>query len=349
VLAIARRIADPTDALGKRARIELLATSGLSSEGIELALTEHLEQGATPAELEALCSASDEAATRVFVVLAGTVCVAAVRAIALALAASPHVLVKPSRRDPTVAAILTEVLDPELRAHGGSIQTVTGIDEASSGDAVHAYGSNETLAALRSALPGGVFYWPHGAGFGLAVVTESDTIDEAAHSIARDVVPFDQRGCLSPRIVAVEGDAHRARAVVAALDRALADSAGRIPRGKLSDEELRELESYTRLMRASGEVTVGTSHVIGLDPEPSSLWLGPGCRALHVVPVLADTITALLAPLAPAVASLGSNASTPLMNRITAACPGARRSPLGHMQRPAFDGPVDLRTRPGVT
>src|SRR5690606_25696714 len=83
----------------------LLETSGLSREGVEWALARCLERAPTRAELEGLVG-SVAPAPRAHVILPGSVFVAAHRALALALAASSRVAVKPSRRDPALVEAL---------------------------------------------------------------------------------------------------------------------------------------------------------------------------------------------------------------------------------------------------
>ena len=144
LLDLGRTIADPTTDLGREVRAGLNATHELSPEGVELALREHLETSASPADrrsLEAWCEPSE----RCLVVLSAHVCVAALRAIALALASAPRVLVRPSRRDPVLASVLVR----ELARRGVAIEQIEDVRGiARSGDQLHAYGSAEALAAI---------------------------------------------------------------------------------------------------------------------------------------------------------------------------------------------------------
>ncbi len=94
LLAIAARVADPEDPLGREARAALLETAGLSREGLELALRHHLETAASAAELDALVAGASTA-PRCHVVLSASVCVAPLRALALALACSETIRLKP--------------------------------------------------------------------------------------------------------------------------------------------------------------------------------------------------------------------------------------------------------------
>src|SRR5207248_544833 len=78
--------------------------------------------------------------------------------------------------------------------------------DARAGDVVHVYGRRESIAAIRRELPASVRIVEHGPGFGVALVdAESTSIDEAAEWLSWDVVAFDQRGCLSPKVALVRG------------------------------------------------------------------------------------------------------------------------------------------------
>ena len=98
------------------------------------------------------------------------------------------------------------------------------------------------------------------------------------------MVPFDQRGCLSPRAALVEGGAARAAAFARALHDALDALAARVPRGSLDASTTAEIALYRATIQAVGELCEGRDHVVGLDPEPRALVLPPAARVVHVVP-----------------------------------------------------------------
>jgi hypothetical protein len=341
LLAIARRIADPKDPLGVEARAELGATTGGSREGIDLALREHLEIDPSAEEIASLVASASSRAHRCHVVLSSTVSVGALRAIALGIAAAPTVLVKPSRRDPALARLFVRELatSDAFRHAGGRIRIEPTVD-AEASDVVHAYGSDETLVALGRSLPTGVRLEGHGTGFGIALVGPRDPIDEVAAALARDVVIFDQRGCLSPRLVVVDGP-ERARTFAEALFRAL--GATGVPRGRLTQDDAADIRRYVELMRGVGEVWSSDDGVVGLDVEPESTWIGPACRVVHVMAATPSRTLELLAPVARHVTTVGHLLDDDLARAVLAACPGARSARPGRMQHPPFDGPVDRR------
>lgn len=335
----ARRIADGADALGRRARDALVPSAGLSREGVETALRECLETSPSDAEVRALVG-SVTPARAAHVVLSSAVFVAAHRAIALGLAASPRVFVKPSRREPLMARSLADAA-PELFTLVEEIRP-----EAS--DVVFAYGSDETLTSIAAGLPHDVRFEGHGTGFGVAAVEGAMAPSSVAAALAHDAVLFDQRGCLSPRVVLVEGTLEEARAFAAALAGALEEEERRIPRGALSATEVAEIVRYRDTMRYAGDVYgSGAAGWVGLGPRESAPVVAPVGRNLHVA--VTANAAALLSPLSRWVTTIGVSGSGSFSDRVFAAAPRARRSEVGRMQRPAFDGPVDGRgARPSV-
>lgn len=343
VVAAGRRIADPQDALGREARARLVESSGLSRAGVELALTQHLEVDPAPEHLDALL-ASSGSAPRCHVVLSSNVCTGALRAVAVAVATAPSVVVRASRRDPVIAGLLVRALsaDPAFAAAGGTI-VEAGTISAMAGDELHVYGGDEAVAALSAGAPPGAVVRGHGTGLGVAVVGEGVDLAAAAAGLARDVVPFDQRGCLSPRAALVGGGAERAVAFGEALDHSLAVLGEEVPRGDLDPATASDLALYRATIEAVGVFHGGEGHAVGVDPEPRALVLPPPARVVHVAAADAASAPALLAAWAGFVTSVGADDDGALTRAALAVVPGARRARLGAMQRPPLDGPVDRR------
>ncbi len=310
----------------------LVRSTGLSPEGVALALRAHLELAPSASEVARLIARAMPA-PHVHVVLSANVFVGALRAIACAVAAAPKVTVQTSSREPTFAdALLTAITSPAISKVDREIVSRMTIGE------IHVYGRSETIAAVRaSALPG-VVVRAHGPGFGIACIAGSDDLAIAATALASDVVVFDQRGCLSPRVAFVVGDAARASAFAKALASALETWATHVPRGALASDEVAEAARYVETMRFAGEAFVGPSSVVGMS---DTFVLPPTGRHVHVVAVArgADVATALGDAL-PFVTTAGTNDG-----EIAASFPSAVRiAALGEMQKPPFDGPVDLRS-----
>jgi hypothetical protein len=334
----ARRIADPEDALGRRARETLPASTGLSRQGVELALAQCLETRPTRAELEALCSFAPTA-PRAHVLLASNVFVAAHRAVALAAASSTRVWVRASRREPQMAALLHE-------AAAGAFTLVEALDPKP-GDQLWAYGSDETLRDLEQRCAPGVVLYGHGAGIGVAAVEPAASSAEArleelrgaARSLAADIVPFDQRGCLSPRLALVRGRADEARSFAEALGAELARLERSVPRGELDPGEAADAVRWKDSMAYAAELFPAGSGAVAYGSD--AMALPPPGR--HLLVVCCEAFGPLLRPFEHAIAALGIHGAPKLTDELRDVAPRARRSALGAMQRPAFDGPVDLR------
>jgi hypothetical protein len=340
LLTVARRIADPADPLGQRARTVLPTATGLSAEGVELALTRCLETGPTDLELRTLCEGVAPA-PRAHVLLSSNVFVAAHRAIAIALAASPHVEVRASRREPEMTKLL----------HAGDPYLFRVVEDlaAGPGDHVWAYGTDATLTALRDELVSGVVLHPHGPGIGVTVLqpasgSEAGAVHElraAARALAQDVIPFDQRGCLSPRVCCVVASVAATREFAVALAKELSQSEYAVPRGALDADEAADVAWYRDTWLYAAELLPAGKGWVGLEAEGERLLVPPPGRNLHVMRT--PEPARALRPLAPSVAAVGYLGPVELRDSLRALLPRARLSGLGAMQRPRFDGPVDRR------
>jgi len=317
----------------------LVESTGLSAQGVELGLWHYLELSPSESELSTLVETSI-AASHVHVILAANVFVAALRSLAVACAASASVTVKPSRRDPVLARALVRAA-PSLDIEIVESLSVDHLAHMSQAEA-HVYGSDETAVAVRASLPRDVLVRAHGTGLGVAVVTSDGSLEEAAQGLAADTVVFDQRGCLSPRIVIVLGDRSRAEAFVRALADQLTQHGRVIPRGNLTPEEKAAAARYAETMRFMGEVVRGDDFAVALGADEGPLVVPPPGRHLTVAVARdLDAAKRLLAPLRAFIVALGTDDARVGKGVVTGA--RVRVSALGQMQKPPFDGPVDLR------
>jgi hypothetical protein len=337
LIAAARRIADARDALGKEARAELPRATGLSPEGVELALTRCLEIHPSGDEILALVR-SVPRVPRAHVLLSANVFVGAHRAIALAVAASSDVVVRPSRREPVLVSLLDRASPALFR--------VTDRLEPRPGDHLWAYGEEATLAAVRREVSEAVAVHGHGPGFGVvfvdaAALASATDLAATAEAVASDVVPFDQRGCLSPRIVFVVAEASLVRAFAEALSGALARAGERIPLGRLDSEEIAARTRYRDTLLAVGTALPSGEGLVGLDLEGRAVVVPPVGRNVHVMRCTEpETVEPTLGR---AVTSVGVAGTGVFVRHVSSLFPHARIAEPGGMQRPPFDGPVDRR------
>ena len=334
LLQSARTLVDPATERGRQARERLVRSSGLSIQGVELALSRCLETEPSEREVEALIRGTATAQVA-HVLLSANVFVAAHRAIAIGLAASDTVCVRPSRREPEMAELL-------LSGAPNAFQLVSEL-APHSGDRVWAYGSDETLDEIAVTLPPGVAFHGHGTGFGVAVLDGQlgqSSIEEALALLAEDVALFDQRGCLSPRVLLVMGGPPAAREIAEALAHALGALEERIPRGELEPAEAVQISRFRDTAHYAGEVfSAGLGFVSAGNDER---WLLPPTgRNVHVLPS-ADPVRTLT-PFGPLITSCAFAGDPALGSALRRALPGARSAEFGAMQRPPFDGPVDRR------
>jgi hypothetical protein len=332
LLAAARMLAKPENAEGRALRGRLLETTGLSEAGIELGIARSLETAPSAAELDALLDSTPES-PRAHVLLSANVFVAALRAIAIGVASSERVQVRASRRDPALAAALHALVPNSFE--------LTAELAPAPGEHFWSYGSDETLATLRKSLPPGVWFHEHGHGIG-AVVADARTWASAdARAIALDTVLFDQRGCLSPRVVCVVGGREQAQSIAQAVAGELKALELELPPGPKSVEEAAEARQNRDAAAYAFELFDAGSGWVSLAPE---IVIPAAGRNLHVVPTT-DAARALL-PYSKHLTCIGTNAPPALLAELQDTFSGVRLTALGDMQRPPLDGPVDRRHGP---
>jgi hypothetical protein len=262
------------------------------------------------------------------------------------LAASEQVFVRASRREPLFAELLKEAVP--------GLFTLVSELKPEAGDVMWAYGSDQTLTEITAQLPQGVQLHAQGSGFGVVAVREGDLAESDwkpfVDGVALDTALFDQRGCLSPRLVLAEGSGAFAERLQRELLDALDRVAVEIPRGRLLPEEQADVTWYRECVRSLGSwqyseggssASLTTSAVAliegKLEPVP------PPGRALQICH-LADLV-ATLKEVTPQITCVAhpANAPAPWKSALRSTVPHARHCRAGQMQRPPFDGPADLR------
>ncbi len=186
---------------------------------------------------------------RTLVIAAGSIFQPMISSVTHALLVKSAVTVKcsahESRLMPIFVRILTEI-NPDIGAAVDVLPARIGkeaIDFHS--DAVIAYGSDESLAAIRSRLPAGARWIGHGhkvsvAALGREVIESDPALTAAARALAEDIALYDQTGCLSPQCVYVETSGRR---VAKQLAQELETAARRLPPGRLSNARAAAVQS----------------------------------------------------------------------------------------------------------
>lgn len=327
----ARVLGNPQTDAGRSLRRRLLETSGLSAANIELGLTRCLEIEPVDEHLQALLASTPEA-PHAHVRLSGNVFVAALRAIVIGLASSAQVSVRASRRDPALAEAL-QTLAPQL------FELTTQL-APKPGDHFWSYGSDATLAEVKASLPSGVWFHHHGSGFGAAVVDASALTAEQTRELALDSALFDQRGCLSPRVVCVIGSHEQALDVAKDLATELTALERELPPGPQDAAQAADARRDRDAAAYAFELFSAGSGWVSFAPE---LVVPPAGRNLHVS-ATPDPLRALT-PFIQHITCIGTNADS-LAGQLRHTFGGARLVALGDMQRPPLDGPVDRRLDP---
>lgn len=335
----AELIADASTDLGKRARHELAEETGLSPANVDLALLfslEHEASRATILQLGARLAPSE----RSHVLLSANVFVAAYRAILIGILQGQSCQVRASRRAQTMAHLLAEGSE-------GAFELVREL-QVEPGDHVWAYAHDSTLEELRKNLPHGARLHAHGSGMAAAVLFEplieatEEELDQLACDLTTDIILFDQRGCLSPRILLLQGSESFARDFQTRLQRALEDAEEQVPRGTLSPEESAAEKRYLMTFEYVGGLAPAGRGSVTLDPEPERLIVPPIGRHLHIT----RTEAALdrLKELGPSLTAIAHHGQPHLPGLLREAIGERRMVAFGELQRPPLDGPVDLRS-----
>ena len=256
----------------------------------------------------------------VVLVGAATVYTALLPWLVLLAEAGATVRVKPAQGQERWVAVLAAIT-------GATIYCWRGGDEESEAvalrgaDAVLAFGSDETIAALRARVPSGALFFGFGARFGLAYAAKLGA--KEIDGLVRDVALYDTDGCMSP--VGLLTPAAIDVGTLDALAEAMQAAEQRWPRGLISAEAAATIRARVFLARAFGQVREGPAWtVIQLPARFFSPIALP--RVLTVYP--ADALT-----------DLGPHAH--LLGTVAGDAPTAkipRRCALGEMQAPPHDG-----------
>ncbi len=275
--------------------------------------------------------------------LAGSVPTATFAALLLPLLAGSTVWAKPSSADPVTPALfrdsLAEVGLPEVMRIAAEDEVLREVD------CLVAYGSDETIEAVRRRLPAAKLFVGYGHKLSLAAIGTHVSVAEAAVDLALDLSLWDGRGCLSPAyILVMDEPAGRAELFAAELARALADCEDKLPRPTLDPAEeahIREQRAFAGL-RPDGRLwasEASTSWTVAYDPNGPL----PSPGALRLARVVATQSLAELGErcreLSPHLSSIGHCGwGGDLEIAAIAGASGASRiCPLGRMQLPPID------------
>jgi len=214
------------------------------------------EAGTTGALLETL------------VILPGNVIGPAIQAAYCAAIAGANVTLKPARAERHLAAIVSRQFDRLGAGLIGSAKAVywPGGETAAEASAfgrvkrVIAFGDGATIDQIRSRAPEDVEVIGYGESYSIGFVHGDADVARAAARAALDICLFDQRGCMSPQTVYVEGDPGRALLFARTLAREMQDLGATLPRAAFAPGERELVASAARRLAATA-----------LEPAPHGL------------------------------------------------------------------------------
>ncbi len=249
---------------------------------------------------------------------AATVYTALLPWLVLLAEAGATVKVKPAQGQERLVTALAAITGATVhRWQGGDLEPeAKALHDA---DAIIAFGSSQTIAALRARAPQTALFFGFGARFGLAY---ADTLAEREiTALVRDVALYDTDGCMSP--VGVVTPAALDAGTLDALAGAMHAAERRWPRGAIRPEDAAAIRARVFLARAFGQMREGDGWtVLQLPPHLFKPFALP--RVLTVYPGLTD-----LGPHAELLGTVAGNAPP---------VAASRRCALGTMQTPPHDG-----------
>lgn len=219
-------------------------------------------------------------------------------------------------------------------------------------EAVVVTGQDETIAAVRALTPVTTRFVGQGHRLSLALVGRDTDWETAVQAVARDIVLFDQQGCLSPAYVLVEeGGSARAGDFAQRLSQALAAASVEFPRGRSSPEMAMRIQHWrdtAALVGATVYAPKETDWTVVYDPQ-AAVNVGSLSRFVVVRP-LADLQAApeALRPWQGRLQALGWAVSPGRQESLAerlAPLGLSRLCPLGQMQHPPATWHQDGRSR----
>ena len=294
----------------------------------------------------------------VLVILPGNIIGPAIASAYCAAAAGANVILKSPGNERAIAPILAEqfaTLGTPLAGSidsrywkGGDFEIEPALFAAVRKIVV--FGSDEVLAEIARRAP--VPLRGYGTSYSVGFVTADADLATAASGAAHDVAMFDQRGCMSPQTIYVEGDEGRSLLFARALEAELRKVEQTLPRRRLTNDEAAAVAMSIRKLSVSAlapkthgldTMMIGPDQggapgfVVVVEPDGPPTTEGfarivsvKPCGNVESLVAIAMTATMKLESL-----GLGGTVTTAQRERLLAAG-FLRVCPLGEMQRPPF-------------
>jgi Acyl-CoA reductase (LuxC) len=349
----------------RRAARQAFSNGEWPQEVVELALDNVFYDAervlAEPSQREGqLLPSSQSGLKDVLAILPGNVIGPTIATAYCAAAAGATLMLKSSSRELRLAEIVAaqfESLGPPLaktltpvRWSGGDEDFEAKIFPQAS--RILVFGDDRTVADVRRRTPDGIDVIGYGSAYSLGFVPSNADQATAAKAAAGDVALFDQRGCLSPQTIYVEGDEAKATLFAHALAGEL-DAIGRVlPRAPSRETEKAALAEFVRRLliralptsaHALDAVILGSreggipEYVVGVEHFSAPVCAGFG-RIVIVKPCQSPLDAASAAKkLGNRLDTIGiAGLLTPELLETFGKSGAGRICPLGEMQRPPF-------------
>lgn len=246
----------------------------------------------------------------------------------------PHCLKVP--REQTIFAHL---LYQSLIAHSPSFNNLFDLDNGedlptfykklSQADLVIAYGHDETLSHLQNYISPNATFIAHGHTESAAIIFSEATNILTLEKLADDMLSYDQRGCLSPRVTFIEagGELSPSECAQTFAEMILPRATKRWPRGRLLSGEAAEIFHQRILYKFRGTVYTGSDWTICYDD--TSLWPEITLPRFMIFKPLLPMIESMAKHSLMQIGYAGSNEKMAKTNKKL----HARLCPIGEMQK----------------
>ena len=249
---------DPASDVRFQAR-ETLAGGAWPEQTVEIALDNVLWDLDEARVVELARRINSTGTVDVLVILPGNVIGPAIQTAYCAAIAGARVALKAAHSEPYLAEIVSRQfhqLGGPLRGCAKAVYWPSG-DTAAEARAcvgiqrIIVFGEDATIGQVRSRAPVGVEVVGYGESYSVGFVHAGADLTQAAARTTLDVCLFDQRGCMSPQTIYVEGDAGRALLFARTLARELESMRSILPRAAFAPGERDLLAGAVRRFAAT--------------------------------------------------------------------------------------------------
>ena len=200
---------------------------------------------------------ANDDARPILVVLPGNIIGPTIASAYCAAAAGANIILKSPGNERALAPILAEQFEALGKPLAGTIDARywkggdAEIEPAlfAAAKRIIVFASDEAIEEVgrRSSAP----LRRYGTSYSIGFIPDDVDLGGAARGAARDVAMFDQRGCMSPQTIYVEGDEGRALLFARALDAELRRANAALPRARISRDEAAAIAMAVRRLSVS--------------------------------------------------------------------------------------------------